>query len=104
MAGWADYLQQLLNEEPKLAYYADLYGQPRSPNQLKFGQNAYQDIYNQYFGALGQQIMGGQDPTLKFQDFLSQSPFSQRFANLPPGLTGRSDAQRLYNPSTQWRV
>ena len=99
MPGFPGYLQQLLDEEPKLAYYADLYGLKRSPNQLKFGQDAFQDIYNQYFGRLGQQIQQGQDPTLQWGDFLNEMPLTQRFANLPQQQRGAG----RFNPPTQWR-
>ena len=100
MAGLQDYLRQLLGEEPKLSYYADLYGQQRSPNQLNFGQNAYQAIYNQYFGALGQQIQQGQEPTLQWTDFLNQTPFAQRFAQQ---TTPQQRGAGRFNPPTQWK-
>ena len=103
MPGFAAYLQSLLEEMPQAAYYGQLGQQQMSPLARRYFEGNYGDIYNQYLGRLGQQLMGGQEPTARFQDFLSEAPFSQRFAQLPPEFTGRQSRRSRFNPYTQFK-
>lgn len=87
-----------LEEEPKAGYFA-YQNQWRTPNQKKYFQNQFAEIQNQYMGRLGQQILGGGEPNLRFTDFLKQYPWMQEFAKLPPSQRGEN--RSLYNPRTQ---
>lgn len=102
MAGtpFLDFYTQLLNEQPELAYNAALYGQNLTPNQRRYGQNAYQDVWSEYLGRLGQQIQQGQAPTLQFTDFLPQQSFAQRYQQQTPQQRG--DFSQRYAPRTRW--
>lgn len=104
----------LLNEDPRLAYYAQLYGQNLNPLQRNFFQGQYGDIYSQYLGQLGQGLASAQQrglsladylaqPQQGFYEYLQQSPFTQRFAQTPPDLRpgGR---QSRFTPQTRWLV
>ena len=99
-APWMDYYKQLLNEEPQLPYYSALYGQDLTPNQRRYGQNAYGDIWSQYLGQLGKQIEGGQAPTLQFTDFLPQQSFAQRYQEQTPEQRG--DQPQRFAPRVRW--
>jgi len=79
----------LLEEDPELAYYAALGKQNLTPNQRLFYRNQFGNVRNEYLGQLGAQLQSGQAPTLKFLDFLGQMPFTERYAQLPPGLRER---------------
>ena len=96
-----DLYPDLLEQEPKLPYYAKVHGQQRSPNQTQYFQGAYNDIYNEYLGRLGQQMQGGQDPTLRWTDFLAEMPFIERFARLTPQERGENPS--VFNPRTLFR-
>ncbi len=70
-----------------------------SPRQQKYYQGQFADVQNEYLGKLGQQIMGGGAPTLNFTDFLSQMPWTQRYAQLPPSMRGFNASQ--FSPFTR---
>ena len=97
---FGDFLRQLLEEEPRLPYNAALNTQNLSPNQRRWGQNAYNDIWGQYLGRLGQQIQGNQNPTLRFTDFLAETPFAERFAAQPQEFRG--EFPQRFSPRTRW--
>lgn len=75
----------LLEEDPRLAYQAFQNVWGRTPGQRRFYQNAFDLLQNQYLGQLGQLIMQGQDPTLKFTEFLKGFNFPE-FYHLQGGL------------------
>lgn len=93
----------LLNEDPRLGYQSYLPQFNLSQNQKKFFQNNYQDIFNEYLGALGQQIRQGQSPNLKFTDYLSQTPFTERYSSLSPEQRGETQQGR-FSPRTRWFI
>ena len=87
---------------PQAAYYSSPRGSAfsgQSPNTQRYYQNQFQNVYNEYLGALGQQIRSGADPTLRFVDYLETTPFTERYAALPPQMGGRSTRQ--YSPGTR---
>ena len=107
----------VLNEDPRLAFYSQLYGggQPRSnPLQQNYFSGQFNDIYSQYLGTQGQGLAGAQQrglsladylnqPNQTFMDYLSQTPFTQRFAQLPPEFRPGQNTNR-FSPSTRWAV
>lgn len=97
------FLDELLGEVPEAAFFSapnifpgQTGGQPRSPRQRRTFQNAFGQIQNQFLGRLGEQIRGGELPTLQFQDFLSNDFDPQKFLfeNQPRAFT------RQFNPFT----
>ena len=87
---------------PLAAYYSSPRGSEfsgQSPNTQRYYQNQFQNVYNEYLGALGQQIRSGADPTLRFVDYLETTTFTERYAALPPQMGGRSTRQ--YSPGTR---
>ena len=97
---FSDFISSVLEEEPRLPYYSYANQQAKSPGQRRFFESDFSNFYNQYLGQLGTQLMGGQDPTLKFTDYLGQTPFTERFSSLPPQLRGENPSR--YNPFTRW--
>ena len=55
----------------KTAFFGQL-PQNLSGSQQRFAQNLFQPTFNRYLGKLGQQIMGGGNPTRSFTDFLTE--------------------------------
>jgi len=93
-----DYLEL----EPRAAYYSSPSGMSfsgGSTGRRRHYQNQFQDVYNQFLGALGSQIRQGGEPTMRWTDYLESYPFTERYAALPPQQAGRS--RRQFNPSTR---
>jgi hypothetical protein len=94
--------QQFLEEEPRAAYFAldKPFGSTSTPRQKGFFQNQFQNIQDEYLGALGRQIKDDRLPTLRFSDFLKDFPFSKRYAATPPQYRG--DFPRQFSPPTRF--
>lgn len=90
-------------EEPSGQEVAFFGQQPRfgqSDVQKNFFRNQFRNILNEFQGQLGQQILGGELPSLKFTDFLRDFDFGQRFASTAPSLRGGPQAS-LFAPRTR---
>jgi len=81
-----DVFRDFLEQEPRTAFFSFQNQFGRSPHQRRFFQGQFQDIYNEYLGALGSQIRSGQAPTKRFAGFLENLPFTNRFSSLPPTM------------------
>ena len=89
------------NKGAESAYFS--YGnQWKSPNQKKFFQSQFSNIQNQYMGALGQQVRGGNEPTQDFTDFLGNFDWRQNFNQQTPQERGEDTSR--FNPWTRWMV
>lgn len=94
MSGQGSWENLILGEIPEATYRSSPtgmdYGQ-RSPSQQRFFQNAYQDVYSDYLGQLGQSLRAGQNP-MAFMDYLETDPWTKRYAALPQTARGRTGA------------
>ena len=99
---------EFLETQPAAAYYSSPGGMafmagmsPAAyqaiPMDARAYENQFQNVYNDYLGALGTQIRGGVAPTLRFTDYLEQNPFTERYAALTPQQAGRSVSR--FSPS-----
>jgi len=91
-----------LTDYPQAAYYSSPRGTAfsgQSANTQRYYQNQFQNVYNEFLGALAQQGRGGQDLTLRFADYLETTPFTERYAALPPQMAGRTTRQ--FGPGTR---
>jgi hypothetical protein len=107
LAGGSDWGSLLLEALPQAAYYSSPTGQAfaspqgrSTPRRQRYFQQGYGDVFNQYMGALGQQIRSGTDPNLTFQSFLESDPWTSRYAQLPQGMRGVNTS--MYNPRTRF--
>ena len=91
------YYMAQLEKEPEYAYFGQQ-NQWKTPNMRRYFQGQYSNIQNQYMGQLGQQVLGGGAPDMKFTDFLSRFPFQQQFQE---SGAGRQETSR-FNPFTRW--
>ena len=70
---------RFLDSQPQATFFGSL-----PENMTPVQRQASGDVYNQaiqdYYGELGRRIRQGQAPTLQFQEYLSQFPYTQRFA------------------------
>ena len=91
----------LLEEDPELAYFTQLQNQsPQlTPNQRAYFQTQSGPAYNRYLGQIGSQLSQGQLPSLKFLDYLTQTPFTKRYAELPPSLRPGVGSARFKAPT-----
>ena len=85
-----------LDTTPQAGFFSAFQPQSQTPNQRRYFQNQFQNIHNEFLGALGSQIRQGQDPTLRFPDFLGGSTgaptLDQRFRQAAPQERGIFDA------------
>ena len=107
----------ILNEDPRLAYYAQLYGgggQGLNPLQQGHFQGQYGDVYSRYLGQVGQGLVGAQQkgqsladyaaqPQQSFYDYLQNMPFTQRWDQTPKELRP-GNSQSRFSPQTRWMV
>ena len=75
----------------------------RRPTGMGFGQERqFEDMFsrfqNQYLGTLGQQIMSGEAPTARWDDFLGGLNIPQQMASMAPASRGAGIAR--FAPST----
>ena len=91
-----------LEEEPAVGYFSSPRGAEfmgGAPAKRQYYQNQYRDVYNEFLGALGSQIRGGNAPTLRWTDYLEDYPFPERYAALSPTQAGRGRQQ--FSPRTR---
>ena len=96
---WGDLLLQQL---PQAAYYSSPAGMDfaaRSPRRGRYYQQAYQDVFSDYMGAIGSALRGGQEPAT-FQEFLETNPWTARYGRLPQ--TARGVTGVAANPRTRF--
>lgn len=90
-----------LETTPEAAFFAASPDFGSTPNRQSFFQNQFRNIHNQFLGALGKQIQGGEDPTLRFTDFLQEPEFfQQQFFATPPAFRGGLP-QSVFAPPTR---
>lgn len=82
---WEETFSGFLEEEPRAAFFGTLASKTSDAFQDTAARRRQaQDIYGQalgdFYGKLGEQIMSGQPPTMKFTEFLQDMPFTERFA------------------------
>lgn len=95
---WFDFLSQ----SPETGYYSQPEIPSFTPNQRRVFENSYNDIFNEYQGALGRQIRMGEDPTLRWTDYLQQNPFIERYGGMLP--SERRERPEVFSPPTRWLV
>lgn len=96
-----------LEAEPTAAYYSSPAGwagqgafAQGSPNQRRYYQNQFQNIYNEFLGALGSQIRPeGGEPNLLFSEYLEDIPWAAKYAALTPDMAGRRTSR--FSPGTR---
>ena len=60
-----------------------------TPTRSRFFEDQFSSIQNQFLGALGSQIRGGEAPTLTFESFLNDLDFNRTFLSAPPAFRGQ---------------
>jgi len=91
--------QWYLEDYPETLYQASV---PKgTPSFQDYWQKQMSKVMGEYQGALGKQAMSGQPPSLFFQDFLQNYPWTQNWFNLSPGQRGVNTGRMA--PSLQWR-
>lgn len=98
-----DFFKDLLEEERRAPFFSTVnrLGGTGTPVG-RFFNTQFQNFENEFFGKLGSQIQGGELPTLRFNDFLSNIDFDKRFRSLAPSLRGQGNQAR-FRPPTQFR-
>lgn len=97
--------KKLLEGEPEALYHSfrPQYGRGQGrfrPGQERYFKGQFGDVWNEYLGKLGQQIRGGQEPSLQFSNFLEAFPWANRYSSLPPELRGETN--RRFAPPVRW--
>jgi hypothetical protein len=92
--------QDFLAESPETTFFSFQNQFGRSPNQRRFFQGQFRNVFNQYLGNLGQQLQQGKQPDANFSNFLGDFNFSGQFGRLPPSIRGAT-TQR-FAPQTRF--
>ena len=89
---------RFLDSQPQATFYSTL---PTDMNPVQ--RQASGDVYNQaiqdYYGELGRRIRQGQAPTMQFQEYLEQFPYTQRFSQATQ--RSRDMARQRISPRTR---
>lgn len=86
-------------DENPMALYRGMLGNNKSQNFMDYFKSNYGNIWSNYQGALGQQILGGGAPTTTFYDYLLQNPFGRIWQGLSPGQRGE-----MRNQVGRWNI
>ena len=70
-----------------------------SPRRRRYFENAYQDVMQDYYGAAGTAMRGGQAP-MSFMDYLETNPWTARYSRLPQAARGMTGTAA--NPRTRF--
>ena len=89
---------RFLEQNPQSAFYSTM---PEGMTSVQ--RQASGDVYNQaiqdYYGELGKRIRQGQAPTMQFQEYLKEFPYTQRFAQATQ--RSRDMARQRVSPRTR---
>ncbi len=96
----SDIWQGFLEENPELYFQSMIPSGTQSFSD--YWRKQYGNVYNQYQGALGKQVLGGGMPTLNFGDYLNQYPFAQYFNQMSPSNRGIN--LRALSPGLRWGI
>ena len=110
--------QEFLERTPRAAYLGSPMGASfmqrpgqtdmQDPTKKRFYQQNFQTFYDDYLSKLGTQAYGTVDaqgnrqygtPTMSFQDYLQQDPFTDKYSGLTPEQKGIYSQN--YNPRTR---
>jgi hypothetical protein len=80
--------EDILADEPQLAYFGQQQRFGRSPVQKRFFKDQFQQVFNRYLGQLGEQVQGGQAPSLRFGDYMKDFDFNRYFGDIEPSRRG----------------
>lgn len=97
-----DPIRSLLEEDPRLGFNTFLQQQNLGQGQQQFFRGKFQEILDQFQGALGHQIQSGEFPNLSFtQQFLPQFNLDQFRLGFSPSSRGEGIGK--FNPQTQFQ-
>lgn len=92
-----------LDTNPEVGYYAFGRQGGQSANQKNFFRNQFSNVHNQFLGQLGQQILGGQLPDLRFGDFLKSYDFGGAYNRATPRERGQGFGySSQFAPQARW--
>lgn len=74
----------IFEEEPELPFQAALQRANPAPNLLRMFQGQRDDLFEQFQGLQARQILMGQQPTLRFADFMGNFNFEREAYRTPP--------------------
>ena len=84
---FSDFLE--FDETGRRASFFSRPGTGGTPTRTRFFENQFASIQNQFLGALGSQIRGGEAPTLTFGNFLDDFNFNDAFFGASPASRGQ---------------
>ena len=90
----------LLNEDPRMAYFSFQNQFGRSPKQREFFEGFFPQAQDEFSGVLGQRLRQGNLDPFQFTDFLGNFDFNDRFQSLPPSMRGGLSGR--FSPPTEF--
>lgn len=98
--------EDFLEENPEFLLEGAIGQQPnQSANRQSFFRNKFNAIFGQFQGELSRQILSGDDPTLRFSDFLEgDTPDQFSFQNFAAGFSpsDRGESTARFAPRTRF--
>lgn len=88
-------------QESPTALYQSMIPAGVSPNFVDYWQRQQSRVMGAYQGALGKQVLGGQPPTLGFEEYLGGKNWAEDWYRMSPGARGYNMG---LSPSLSWRV
>ena len=105
--GFADFMPDIdfasyqLERDPRAAYFSSAPFQgASSPAQRRYWEGQFGNVYNQYSGAMGSALREGREGP-SFVDYLSQTPFTERYTALSPSMRPGGSFRR-FSPGTRY--
>ena len=110
-SSWGDILDNIgdfsayqLEATPSLAYFsASPFSDNTSQAQQQYWQGQYGNVQSQYMGELGRRMKAtnGEDPSLRFVDYLEEYPWTERYTSMSPRLRAGGATSR-FNPAARY--
>lgn len=88
-----------LDLEPRATFFSfrDQFGP--SQGRQKFFSDRFSNIFDMFQGDLAGQVRQGEDPTLRFTNFLEDFNFDEFFGSTAPSLRGGQSTTRFAPPT-----
>ena len=87
-------------EDSPLAQWGVFRPRTGSRGFINYWRGKQDRVWGDYKAAQGQQTLAGQAPDIRYQDFLQDYPFQEKFRSLPPSERGESN--RMFSPRTRF--
>ena len=94
------FISDIFDQQPELAYLGTIGSKNLPESMVRHFRSRTSDFMNRFQQAMGQQLLGGNIPSISPQDFFGGLNFQQEFRNLSPQQRGFGTSRLV--PRTQF--